>query len=79
MHDSDVSGQSGHSARTARSTGYEPNLIQNESGTTFVSIADGDDEYLIGIGNLPFGQAPPPKSLEDHACSSKKHGGDGCS
>ena len=50
MHHSDVSGQSGSIARSARSTGYEPNLIQNESGTNVMSIADGDVEDPMGIG-----------------------------
>ena len=35
VHQSDASGQSGSIAKDSRSTGYEPNLIQNQSRTHF--------------------------------------------
>ena len=63
---SDVSGQTGSRARTARSTSDEPNLIQNERGTTYMSIADGDDEDPMGIENSQLEQAPSSLSIEDH-------------
>ena len=66
VHRSDVSGQSGYNVRTARSTGYEPNVALDESGTTFRSIADGDDEDLLGIQSFHLGQAPTFFSPEDH-------------
>ena len=53
-------------ARTERSTGYRPNVGVNESETTFMSIADGDDDDLIGIENSQLGQVPLVLSLEDH-------------
>ena len=65
VHQSDASGQSGYNARTERSTGYEPNVGVDESETTFVSIADGDDD-LIGIENYQLGQVPLVLGLEDH-------------
>ena len=52
---SDVSGESGSFVRMARSTRHEPNLIQNESGTTllsveatptFMSVAVGEDDPM---------------------------------
>ena len=49
VHSSDVSGQSGYNAGIARSTGYEPNVGLDESGTHFTSIADGDDADQMGI------------------------------
>ena len=49
VHHSDVSGQSGSIARTACSTGDVPNFVQDENGTMFMSIADGDDEDPVGI------------------------------
>ena len=66
MHHSDVSGQSGSIARRARSTGYEPNVIQNESGTNFMSIADGDDEDLMTVENSHLGQAPSSLAPEHY-------------
>ena len=71
VHSSDVSGQSGYNVRTARSTSYEPNVALDENGTTFRSIADGDDEDLLGIKSFHLGQAPPFFSpgimfLEEH-------------
>ena len=45
-------------AGTARSTGHEPNLIQNELGTHFRSIADGDDEDRMDIQNFSAGTIP---------------------
>ena len=48
---SDVSDQPGSAARTARSTGYDPNFRQNESGTMYISIADGEDEDLMRVEN----------------------------
>ena len=53
--------------RTARSTGYEPNHVQIESGTTFMSISDGDDEDLMGFANVQLGQAKSSPCLEDDA------------
>ena len=35
VHHSDASGQSGHTARVGRSTGYEHNVRLAESGTLF--------------------------------------------
>ena len=46
---SGVSGQSGYHVRMARSAGYECNVGPGESGTISTSIADGDDEDLMGI------------------------------
>ena len=66
VHHADVSGRSGSIARTARSTGHEPNLIQYESGTHLMSIADGDDEDLMGMENCQLEQAPFSLSLEVH-------------
>ena len=31
-----------------------------------MSIADGDDDHLVGIDNFQHGPAPPLRSLEDH-------------
>ena len=50
----------------ARSTSYEPNFIQNESGANVLSVADGDDEDLMGSGSFQLGHAPSSLSLEDH-------------
>ena len=58
VHQADVKGRSGSIVRTARSTGHEPNLIQYESGTHLMSIADGDDEDLMGMDNSQLEQAP---------------------
>ena len=66
VHHSDVSGQSGYNSRMARSTGYEPDVGLDESGTVLMSTADGDDEDLMGIEYYQLGEAPPPSSLEDH-------------
>ena len=38
MHHSDVCGQSGYNARIALSTGYEPNIGQDERGTSFLCL-----------------------------------------
>ena len=60
-------------ARTGRSTGYEPDLIQNESGTKCMSSAVGDDEDLIGIENSQFEQrrrSCSSNGTERPACSS---------
>ena len=46
---SDVSGPSGHNARIARFAGDEPNVGQDESGTSFMFVAGGDDEDRMGI------------------------------
>ena len=51
VHHSDGSGQSGDNARIARSAGCESNGGLDESGQTFMSIADGDDEDQMGIEN----------------------------
>ena len=56
VHQADVKGRSGSIVRTARSTGREPNLIQYESGTHLMSIADGDNADLMGIENSLLGQ-----------------------
>ena len=53
-------------ARTARSTSYDPNLIQHESGTHFMSTPDGDDEDLRRIANSQLEEVPYSPSLEDH-------------
>ena len=66
VHHSDVSGRSCFYSRVAGSTGYEPNVGLDESGTVLMSTADGDDEDLMEIENYQLGQAPPPKGLEDH-------------
>ena len=58
VHQADVKGRSGSIVKTARSTGHEPNLIQYESGTRLMSIADGDDEDLMGMDNSQLEQAP---------------------
>ena len=58
VHQSDASGQPGYNARTERSTGYEPNVGVDECETTFMSIADGDDDDLIGIESSQLGQVP---------------------
>ena len=47
-------------------TGYEPNLVQNESVAHCMSIADSDDAGLMGIENSQLGQAPSSLSLENH-------------
>ena len=39
--------QFGSVVRVARSTGYDPNLFQNESGPKCLSSADGDDQDLM--------------------------------
>ena len=51
-HHSDVSGQSGYCARIAPSAGHEPNVGPDGSGTNAMSVANGDDEDLMGIGNF---------------------------
>ena len=66
VHHSDVSGQSGFNSRMARSTGYEPNVGLDESGTVLMFTADGDDEDLMGIENYQLGEAPPLITLDDH-------------
>ena len=63
MRHSYVSGQSRFHAAIARSTGYEPNLIQNERGTFGLSISDGDDEENE---NSQLEQAPYSPGLENH-------------
>ena len=65
-HHSDGSGQSSSVARTARSTGYDPNLIQYESGTHFMSIPDGDGEDLRRVANSQLEEVPSSLSLEYH-------------
>ena len=57
-HHSDVSGQSGCVARMTRSTGYEPNLSQNMSGTKCMCIAASGDEDPMGVEKSPLEQAP---------------------
>ena len=64
MHQTDVSGQSGSIARTARSTGHEQNLSQNVNGTQFLSFADGNDEDLMGIEHSRLEQVPSSLSLK---------------
>ena len=39
-------------ARTAHSTGYEPNLVLPEGSTNFISVWDGDGEDLIGLKEI---------------------------
>ena len=65
-HHSDVCDQSGSMTRTARSTVYEPNLIQNESGATFLSVTDGDDEDTMTVESSQLEHVPPSLSLVDH-------------
>ena len=45
-------------SRTAHYTGYEPNLIQNESGKFVLSLAHGDDEDLTGSKNISARTGP---------------------
>ena len=59
-------------ARTLRSTSYDPNLIQHESGTHFMSIPDCGDEDLRGIANSQLEEAIFYKS--GTSCSSNGMG-----
>ena len=63
VHHSDVSCQSGDHARVAPSSGYEPNVGLDESGTNCMSIADRDGEDPMRIENSLLGQATLSKSL----------------
>ena len=76
VHHPDVSGQTDSVARKVRSTGHEPDSIQNQNGTKFMSIANGDDEDLTGNEKSQFEQTPSSINLEDH---SNGTGRPGCS
>ena len=49
---------SGSTARTALSTGCEPNLIPPPRNTNFMSVADDSDEDQMGIQSSQLGKAP---------------------
>ena len=57
VHHPDVSGQSGHNARIARSTVCEPNVGLDRSGTICMPTADGDED-LMGIEKFSARTSP---------------------
>ena len=62
VHLSDVSGQSGSTARTHAQQDVSPTSLRMK-----MELAEGDDEHLMGTENSQLEQAPSSPSLEDHA------------